>query len=514
MNERASSDTLDYASAARATKARDNKIDRGTSYPSLAEMDEAGQPREQDHYDGERQGVSHLPEKDLGGANPPTGTSQRQEKFAVEDETVNLKSDDAVEPATAAKFLGLSAGAAAGASLPAAALMTSSRDTKSNTAGETNITEPTPPLIHNRPELDTDKETPAIPQHRPSPKDSVSTDSTAGNRSAEGPVSGIPPRPQKTSGDDAGASPSIPARPAAEKSLPVVPRRPASSASSKESPQVPSRPAKTNSMPKEGDSKPQPLARPNVPARPVPGKLAGSSKFAFASALEAKLKVGPALPKKKEVEVDQAMPEESVKPLVDARKGRAKGPQKRKPPTSASVPEGSPSESVDAGKFSTGFASPVCEKGELFVSRFGVEMRSMSVQTGVIKISSPAGSMTVLEGAGTDYVGQTVVVDSPAARSRAIPEFAQSAERTPVSDTVEPASTVEQNNTTTEATDEEQGHEITQPSREQTLESNHHETPTALSANVSLKKQDSEELTAAKRDAMQSETEVEVMQDL
>lgn len=444
MPERSSQASIDYASAGRATLGRDSKIDRGTSYPSLNETDEASQSRGQDddvhEASGDRQGVSHLPEKDLGGANPPTGSSERQDKFAVEDETVNFKSRSDVEPATAAKFLGLSAGAAAGATLPAAALMTNSRDAKSHTSGETKMTEEAPKVVHNDPQTADARAAPAVPKSRPTPKASSTEHKEPETAQPSHPA--VPQRPRKPSSDEIKHTPSIPARPtkertlSAEKSVPSVPRRPASSTSQKESPQVPSRPTKTMSMPKDVGSKPEPAAKPNVPARPVPGKLAGSSKFAFASTLEAKLKAGPAPTKKKEVEAEEEEEKEKsaepAKPLADARKGRAKGPQKRKPPTAASIPE----ESTPTG-LSSALHSPVVERGETFISRFGVEMRSMSVQTGVIRITSPAGRMTIMENAGTDYVGQTVVVDSPTSKPQAIPESEQESEIEPISSTVE-----------------------------------------------------------------------------
>lgn len=399
---------------------RDDKIDRGTSYPSLNEMEQAENLNAEPD---ERQGVSHLPGKDLGGANPPTGSSQRQEKFAVEDETAHFKTKDDVEPTTAAKFLGLSSAAAEGATLPAAALMTNSRDAKSGSAGETRFSDAAAPMIHNDPRASSG---PSIPVHRPAPKFATAPSPEGVEKSQDSQPS-APPRPHKGVSEETKAAPHIPARPS-DKSQPVVPRRPASSSSTRDLPQIPARPTKTNSMPKDAEDKPATAAKPGIPGRPVPGKLAGSSKFAFASALEAKLKVGPAPLKKKEIDIpDAPAAEEASKPLTDARKGRAKGPQKRKPPTTATavVDEGpADSKSVD-DKLSRALGSPICEKGEIFTSRFGVEMRSMSVQTGVIKISSPTGRMTILEGAGTDYVGQTVVVNSQAANPEAMPEPAE-----------------------------------------------------------------------------------------
>lgn len=423
-NEIASNESIDFASAARATLARDNKIERGTSYPSFMEMEAADEAnhvsKETETSEGvARQGVSNLPEKDLGGANPPAGSKAREDKFALETETPSFKAKDNVEPATAAKFLGLSSGAAAGASVPAAALMTSERDLKSGSAGETKIAEPVPSgakmpedVIHNA-----DAHLPAVPRTRPARR-STHEEEHAPARDSDLPAKqpSIPPRPQS----DASASKEIVST---GKSGPAVPRRPASTASNtsaKESPTIPARPSRAGTIPKETAEIKAPIpVKPSVPARPAVGKLAGSSKFAFASALEAKLKGGPPVPKKKEEsEEREIVSQEPTKPLGDARKGRARGPQKRKPASAVVAPV--EDEQTTQQKIETLMASPTCEKGEFFISRFGVEMRSMSIQTGVIKIESPAGKVTVMQGAGTEYAGQNVVVDTPTAKPHAI----------------------------------------------------------------------------------------------
>ena len=176
----------------------------------------------------------------------------------------------------------------------------------------------------------------------------------------------IPPRPAKSRlGDGASSSqvaPSIPARPAkysvpppdaklsdlsipapksasketspTERKAPIVPDRP--------KPQVPVRPAKKTS----GDSlsktvsatsfgsaevKSPPLtkAKPAVPARP--GNKIQSLKGNFMNDLNQKLGLGPPKEKEPEPEIEQ-----EAKPLEDARKGRARGPQRRAPAKSPS----------------------------------------------------------------------------------------------------------------------------------------------------------------------------------
>ncbi|CCG84092.1 protein of unknown function [Taphrina deformans PYCC 5710] len=419
-NERASNESIDFASAARATLLRDHKIERGSSYPSFAEMESAGASNDHGSTAGSgksttsRQGVSDLPEKDLGGANPPSGSQARADKFSVETETPSFKAKDNVEPATAAKFLGLSAGAAMGASVPAAALMTSERDAKSHTTGENRLTEQIATSGHTPQDnaQNAANHLPTVPKNRPQKR--VTTDD-------EKPT----PKPEDKSPDVSTKSPmneepqATKSETKPDKAAPEVPRRPASSTAQRDLPTIPARPSRASTASKDAALKAPMPTKPAVPARPAVGKLAGSSKFAFASALEAKLRGGPPAPKKKEEpEEKEIVPEEPAKPLADTRKGRARGPQKRKP--AASSVATNEEDSAEKKNLDELLSSPVCEKGEFFVSRFGVEMRSMSIQTGVIKISSPAGNVTVMEGAGTEYPGQTVVVDTPNAKPHAI----------------------------------------------------------------------------------------------
>ncbi|CAI6340559.1 unnamed protein product [Periconia digitata] len=137
----------------------------------------------------------------------------------------------------------------------------------------------------------------------------------------------IPPRP------------SIPARPQkketspVDKKAPLIPERP--------KPQVPVRPSKpltkssekvpTISSEDGGEAAPQVKAKPPVPARPGGSKIA-ALQAGFMKDLNSKLGLGP--PKVKEPEPEEEKEQEPAKPLSDARKGRAKGPQRRKPTAS------------------------------------------------------------------------------------------------------------------------------------------------------------------------------------
>lgn len=134
------------------------------------------------------------------------------------------------------------------------------------------------------------------------------------------------------------ARPSIPARPQKEispvdKKAPIIPDRP--------KPQVPARPSKPATTARGEDvgaesqavenEAPQPKAKPPVPARPGGSKIA-ALQAGFLKDLNSKLGLGPQAPKVKEPE-PEAEPEAAA-PLQDARKGRAKGPQRRKPAAS------------------------------------------------------------------------------------------------------------------------------------------------------------------------------------
>ncbi|KAG8626899.1 hypothetical protein KVT40_005844 [Elsinoe batatas] len=122
--------------------------------------------------------------------------------------------------------------------------------------------------------------------------------------------------------------PSIPARPAkkpetspTDRRAPTIPDRP--------KPSVPARPLprSSNAVPssplamQEGSARPKPA----VPSRPA-GKLAGI-KASFMNDLNSRLQLGPPVAKKEEPKVEDKEPE----PLADARKGRARGPARRKP---------------------------------------------------------------------------------------------------------------------------------------------------------------------------------------
>jgi hypothetical protein len=141
------------------------------------------------------------------------------------------------------------------------------------------------------------------------------------------------------------ARPIIPARPAqaketspVDKKAPNIPERP--------KPQVPARPAKPISkssaekVPTVADGASEasasiPKAKPAVPARPAGSKIA-ALKGSFMSDLNSRLQLGPQAPKVQEPAKEEQVEVQERAPLPDARKGRAKGPQRRKPAVSPS----------------------------------------------------------------------------------------------------------------------------------------------------------------------------------
>lgn len=181
----------------------------------------------------------------------------------------------------------------------------------------------------------------------------------------------VPPRPAEKNRLGEGAStaqiaPSVPARPQKAdhavpsetaskgaatsptelKKVPSVPDRP--------KPQIPARPAKkpageglikTQSRDSAGStehekvSPPIAKAKPQIPARPGPGSKIANLRGNFMNDLNQKLGLGPPKEKEPEPVVEEA------KPLDDARKGRARGPQRR-------APAKSPAATTAASQFS------------------------------------------------------------------------------------------------------------------------------------------------------------------
>ncbi|KOS22720.1 Midasin [Escovopsis weberi] len=152
---------------------------------------------------------------------------------------------------------------------------------------------------------------------------------------------GVPARPMKKTGEL--LRPPLPERPSSVVGLREDAVRAISAASSSpthahQSPAIPPRPARKASS----DSKDDEASRQRAPApagtgRPVGGKIA-ALKAGFMSDLNKRLSQGPAPAKREEPAQEDAPAEQSEKvPLTDARKGRARGPQRRAPTRAPAV---------------------------------------------------------------------------------------------------------------------------------------------------------------------------------
>lgn len=145
-----------------------------------------------------------------------------------------------------------------------------------------------------------------------------------------------PQRPAKTDVSSKNASPEEKSSsPTEVRKAPAIPDRPR--------PQVPARPAKpvTRESTENTTAPPATKPKPTIPARPS-GGIAGV-KANFLSDLNSRLQLGPQGPKPAEKKEEPEAPAEKG-PLSDARKGRARGPPRRKPAAAAqtklpSIPE-------------------------------------------------------------------------------------------------------------------------------------------------------------------------------
>ncbi|KAJ5721752.1 uncharacterized protein N7483_009686 [Penicillium malachiteum] len=155
-------------------------------------------------------------------------------------------------------------------------------------------------------------------------------------------VTTVEPAAEELKSPEVPAKPIIPVRPQKQpqstsptekRQPPVIPGRP--------KPQIPSRPAKPSThtsadrgVPASSETKEfgaegpaVPKAKPSIPARPGGSKIA-ALKAGFLTDLNSRLQLGPQQPKPQEKEPEQVAEKQ---PLSDARKGRARGPARRKP---------------------------------------------------------------------------------------------------------------------------------------------------------------------------------------
>ncbi|EON64884.1 hypothetical protein W97_04118 [Coniosporium apollinis CBS 100218] len=200
----------------------------------------------------------------------------------------------------------------------------------------------------------------------------------------------IPPRPAQRTGDVQEASPTkreapnIPARPKPQ--VPARPAKPPPAEGSEDSPLTKTTSAgSTGSAGSDTTAQPAaPKAKPIVPQRPGGGKIA-ALKAGFMNDLNSRLQLGPQAPKKEVPPVQEEPAEGQEKaPLSDARKGRAKGPARRKP---AASPSGAAEEAESAPAPTLSFMPMVT----LF--EFGEETEDMSASIETLRAEAPALSI-------------------------------------------------------------------------------------------------------------------------
>lgn len=169
---------------------------------------------------------------------------------------------------------------------------------------------------------------PLRPHRRSKLAEEITNDLQEAGKGKEVPDLGL----QKQVSPDKAKAPAIPDRP--KPTVPARPARPSRSAQNEGAPLAKAVSAEEQAV---ADAAPMPKAKPAVPARPGGDKFA-TLKSGFMADLNNRLKLGPqqAAPKVKEPE-PEVSEEAQTAPLADSRKGRTKGPARRKPAASPSA---------------------------------------------------------------------------------------------------------------------------------------------------------------------------------
>lgn len=170
---------------------------------------------------------------------------------------------------------------------------------------------------------------PSRPHRRSKLAEEITTELREGKRE-EVPDLGV----SKQISPDKARAPAIPDRP--KPSVPARPSRPSRSVQNEGAPLAKSVSGEEQAV-AEAAPVPVPKAKPAVPARPGGEKIA-ALKSGFMADLNNRLKLGPqaAAPKVQEPE-PEVSEEVQAAPLADSRKGRTKGPARRKPAASPST---------------------------------------------------------------------------------------------------------------------------------------------------------------------------------
>ncbi|KAI0187530.1 altered inheritance of mitochondria protein 21 [Xylaria flabelliformis] len=270
--------------------------------------------------------------------------------------------------------------------------------------------------IHNRPNMsqrfpsrDVWEDTPDSLQFTTTVSHPQSSDDTTSEEAAQSQASinkpAVPSRPPKRqgSGDDT--------------TKPMAPNRP--------KPHIPARPSKQAADSKEAEGTVR--QKPVVPARPVGGKIA-ALQAGFMSDLNNRLRLGPQAPKKDASPAEEKPEEKQKAPLIDARKGRARGPQRRAPTKSSGPGAGmdkSTPPPVSNGHPVLSFSMTrtlwsIDEEGTVTVDNFGLEKAEKSELTiREVKPEEPERPQPVEVSAEENKPGETQTQDAEAVETKA-----------------------------------------------------------------------------------------------
>ncbi|KAK3316350.1 altered inheritance of mitochondria protein 21 [Apodospora peruviana] len=230
----------------------------------------------------------------------------------------------------------------------------------------------------------------------------------------------VPSRPQAKPAEAPEKS-SIPGRPkprqgSGDNNKPAISDRP--------KPQIPARPVKvgpTSGGLEPADAAAPPRQKPAVPARPTGSKIA-ALQAGFMNDLNRRLQLGPQAPKKEEPAAEEAPAEEKEKaPLTDARKGRARGPQRRAPAKSAS-----PAPSADAA---------TAEETPKFSFSMTVTVFDVDPEEGVVSVGkTTVGEPKPVEEAKEEPKPVEEAKEEPSESSTSPPEAEEEQPATPTND--------------------------------------------------------------------------------
>lgn len=229
--------------------------------------------------------------------------------------------------------------------------------------------------------------------------------------------------------------------------VPAIPTRPkkqgsGDDVSSKQS--IPERPAKIQKSAPDAKQSTGPAAtqKPPVPAKPLGGKIA-ALQAGFMSDLNKRLQLGPQAPKKEEPPAASGQAEEKEKvPLSDARKSRARGPQRRAPTrnTAATTKSTPPPTSANTKQPVLSFSTTLTlfsidEEGTITVESEPMEQPTeepkKSVESAVHEVELPKPQEPAKDPEdAADPIATESISQAPAEAEKSVEEEEESAENT------------------------------------------------------------------------------------